>query len=714
MKITKESPVTALSGCGSKRAELLAVLGINTVGDLLRHFPRGYQDRGNIRRLCDDSVGETGAFVLTVGSEPRTVRISGGRTITKCKAFEDDKTCTLNFFNKDYLKNILIPGCTYRLYGKLTRSRSGYELSPTVIEQIRDGVKLCDLVPIYPLTKGISQNVMRSIISGALRSVEIAPESDVLSAEIREKLSVCSEKEALECIHDPRTEERLKKGRDRFVAEELFLFACSVSMAKMGRTRVNGKSFDYEKCKLYDFTAALPYTLTKAQAKVISEIRRDIVGQYPMARLVSGDVGSGKTVCAMAAAYMAIKNGYQCAMMAPTEILVMQHYRDFCEIFGKLGIACGYLTGSVPAAQKRKTLERLASGELKMVVGTHALLSDKVNFNELGLVITDEQHRFGVAQRSGLQDKAAFPHVLVMSATPIPRTLALILLGDLDISVIDELPPGRQTVDTLVVGEAHRDRLNRFIEKQVESGRQVYIVCPSVENTEEEEIGGDIITFDFDHYGEPLPKLKSAIDLEEELRTKIFPTLKTAFVHGKMSGKDKERIMKSFAEGEIDILVSTTVIEVGVNVPNATLMIVENADRFGLSQLHQLRGRVGRGSEKSYCVLVSDAKGENARKRLEIMRTVKDGYKIAQQDLEIRGPGDFISPSQSGDSGSARQHGAFDFKLAGFCTDALLLERIFKIAGEIIEADPLLKSPENANLSRAVITSAEMGTRGVN
>lgn len=716
MYITKESPVTALSGCGKKRAELLSVLGIETVNDLLHHFPRGYQDRGNVRAICEDEIGNTGSFVLTVSSAPHTVRLSGGRTLTKCRAFDGDKSCTLVFFNRNYLKDVLYVGYTYRFWGKLSRSRQGYELTPSIIEQVREEAALCDLVPLYPLTKGITQNYISSLIKTALDSVVLDDDSDFLSYDIRQKLGVCGEREAFISIHSPKDEAMIAKGRNRFIAEELFLFACSVSLAKKGRSYAVSKSFDYDKCKLYNFVEKLPFTLTKAQAKVISDIRKDLVGEHPMARLVSGDVGSGKTVCAMAAAYMAIQNGYQCAMMAPTEILAMQHFRDFIELFGKLGIECGYLTGSVTASEKRKTLEKLKSGELKMVVGTHALISHNVEFNDLGLVITDEQHRFGVAQRASLQSKSSSPHVLVMSATPIPRTLALILLGDLDISVIDELPPGRQKVDTFVVGESYRSRLNAFIEKQVREGRQVYIVCPSVEASDgddEENFDSDILMFDIGGE-EALPKLKSAIEYENDLRTNVFPDFRTAYVHGKMKGKDKDAIMKRFADGEIDILVSTTVIEVGVNVPNATLMIVENAERFGLSQLHQLRGRVGRGAAKSYCVLVSDANGEKAKKRLDIMKNVSDGYKIAQQDLEMRGPGDFISPIGVGGQSTARQHGAFEFKLAGLCSDASALENSFKIAEEIIENDPELSKPENKKLSAAVTVNAMLGVQVVN
>ncbi len=699
MRITKNSPITALLGCGKKRAELFLSLGISTVGELIRHFPRGYQNRGDVKEICDEEVGSTGSFVLTVASMPYTARLSGGRTLTKCKAVDGTKTCTLIFFNRKYLSDVLYTGATYRFWGKLTRSRSGFELAPSVIEPIDGTLELPSFVPIYPLTKGITQNYIKNLILSALDCIEIDEKDEVLPFSIRQKLGVPSEIIALRLIHQPKSEEEILKGRNRFITEELFIFACSVTLSKKGRTLFSAKQFDFEKCKLYEFTDKLPFTLTKAQSRVISEIRKDLVGKYPMARLVSGDVGSGKTVCAMAAAYMAIKNGYQCAVMAPTEILAMQHYRDFSTLFSKLGIKCEFLTGSMTVSQKRKALEGLKNGDLKLVVGTHALISDKVEFENLGLVVTDEQHRFGVMQRATLQSKGTTPHVLVMSATPIPRTLALILLGDLDISVVDELPPGRQVVDTLVVNEMHRQRLYGFIDKQVELGRQVYIVCPSVEAKEEEEEAGEMYNF-FEPVYEKMPKLKSAVDYAKTLQNSVFPNRIVAFLHGKMKGKEKDAIMTAFANGEIDILVSTTVIEVGVNVPNATLMIVENAERFGLSQLHQLRGRVGRGNEKSYCVLVSDSNSENAQKRLEVMKNVSSGYEIAKYDLQMRGPGDFISSS-----GGARQHGAFSFKLAGLCSDALLLDKAFRTAEEILSEEKILENEEYFALADAISKS---------
>lgn len=717
MQITKYSPVTALSGCGKKRAELLASLGIYDIDGLLHHFPRAYQNRGAVKQICDNEVGNTGSFVLTVVSTPLTNRISGGRTVTKCKAFDGIAHCMITFFNRAYVKDKLFVGNVYRFWGKLTKTKNGFELLPTIIEQIIEEKALISLFPLYPLTKGLTQNNIRSLISTAMNSVTISDEDDILPESIRKKLGVITERQALEAIHFPETEDMIKKGRDRFALEETFVFACSVALSKKGRTLADGKRFSAEKSDLSEFIEKLPFELTSAQKRVVSEIKKDLLGKHPCARLVSGDVGSGKTVCAMAAAYMAVKNGYQCVIMAPTEILAMQHYRDFSQIFEKFGIDVGYITASVTAAKRKAVMQSCESGQLKIVIGTHALLNKNVMFANLGLVITDEQHRFGVGQRAALQNKGEFPHVLVMSATPIPRTLALILMGDLDISVVDELPPGRQKVDTLLIDESYRSRLNGFIDKQVRQGRQVYIVCPSVEEKEDEDCEGqaDIITFDLgdDYSSDVGSNLKSAVQYEQELRERIFPDFTTALLHGRMSGKEKDAIMKRFSDGEIDILVSTTVIEVGVNVPNATLMIVENAERFGLSQLHQLRGRVGRGSEKSYCVLISDSKGENARKRLEVMKNNSDGYKIAQFDLQLRGPGDFIAQSTSDGSISARQHGALGLKLAQYCSDTSMLDRVFKLAEETVNDVGFLDS-ENNRLAIAVKNAMGLEIKTIN
>ena len=702
VKINLESKVTELPGCGSVRASKLMKLGIEKVSDLLRHFPRGYQNRGDVKSIADAPLGEVSSFVLTVTTPAVSVRLRGGKVMTKCKAFDGETSCTLIFFNQNYIKNVLKKDLTYRFYGKLTKGKYGYELSPSSVEPVNEAVALKKLIPVYPITAGLSQNIITGMVSYVLSQISENEIVEIIPDEIREKAGICGVYDAYKSLHQPKDTDMLERGRERFIFEELLTFALSVSMAGNGRKNMKGIKFVPEKSKLYNFIRAIPFELTKAQAKVISETRKDMTERgYPMARLISGDVGSGKTVCAAAAAYISLNNGYQCAMMAPTEILARQHYRDFCELFGKLDIECGFLSGSLSAAEKKKIYSRLESGELRFIVGTHALLSEGVKFSNLGLVITDEQHRFGVMQRAKLTGKSEVaPHVLVMSATPIPRTLALILCGDLDISVIDEMPPGRKKVDTAVIHETDRKRMYNFLEKQIKAGRQIYIVCPMVESQSdcEEEITDDFINLGFEKNKEKLPALKSAIEYEELLRTGVFSKYRTAFIHGKMNGKEKDAIMQAFSAGEIDVLVSTTVIEVGVNVPNATVMVVENAERFGLSQLHQLRGRVGRGKEKSYCILMSDAKGENAQKRLQIMKTESSGYKIAEYDLEMRGPGDFMS---IGDQG-LRQHGKIGFKMAGLCTDTLMLSRAFEIAEEIVSADPLMERREYSGLKKAV------------
>ncbi len=700
--INFNSPVTMLSGCGKVRAEKLKALGIESVRDLLYHFPRAYQNRGDVKSIKEAPLKENASFVLTVITPAVSIRLRGGRNMTKCKCTDGETSCTLIFFNQMYIKDVLRKDCTYRFWGKLTMGKNGYELAPSSVEPVTEGRELRTFVPIYPLSAGLSSNIISGMVKTALTELADSEISDILPESVREKLGVCSCAKAMRMLHEPKSVSEISVGKDRFIAEELFVFSCSVTSAKTGRKGASSIKMEKEKSRLTELLNVLPFTLTEAQSKVIREIRNDMTeNDYPMARLISGDVGSGKTVCAAAAAYMTVNNGYQCAMMAPTEILAAQHYGDFCKLFSSLGINVSLLTGSMTASQKRAVYQKLELGEIDFIVGTHALISDGVKFKNLGLVITDEQHRFGVMQRAVLTQKGSIPHVLVMSATPIPRTLALILCKDLDISVIDQLPPGRQRVDTLLVGEKHRARMNGFISDQIKAGRQVYIVCPTVETKEEreEEKSGDILYFDFrDSEREKLPELKSAVEYEKELRENVFPQYRTAFLHGKMSGKEKTRIMSEFARGEIDILVSTTVIEVGVNVPNATLMVVENAERFGMSQLHQLRGRVGRGSEKSYCILVSDAKGEKARKRLEVMKTVSDGYTIAKYDLEMRGPGDFVSMPGQG----ARQHGELDFRMAGLCTDAEMLNRAFEAAEELYARDPELELPEHKLLKDAV------------
>lgn len=693
-------------------------MNIFTADDLIYHLPRGYQHRGNIRSLAEAEDGEIGAFLLTIATEPRTAVLKGRMTITKLTAFDDTRRCTITYFNQNYIKDVFKTGDTYRFWGKLSIKNNMCELSSPQYELYTEEKPLPEFNAIYPLTEGISQKIMANTIRTTLINLINCDElTDILNDYIIEKYKLYDIRSALESIHIPDNFDSLNKARTRLAFDELFLFALGITITKSRINNTEALPMQRELADLNVFLSQLEFDLTGAQTRAINDIYNDICSDKPMSRLVSGDVGSGKTVCAAAAAYIACKNQYQTAMMVPTEILAHQHYNDLQPLFETLGIRCVLLTGSLKASEKRRIHDYIVTGVVDFVIGTHALLSAGVEFFNLGLVITDEQHRFGIMQRAALTERGHNPHVLVMSATPIPRTLALILYGDLDISVIDEMPPGRQKVDTFIVDESYRMRLNRFIHKQVTEGRQVYIVCPAVEAQEiTEEDTGEVIPFDYGYDAETvarmsmMPPLKSAVDYSKELQENIFPDLNIAFIHGKLKGSEKERIMSEFAANEINILVSTTVIEVGVNVPNATLMIVENAERFGLSQLHQLRGRVGRGKHKSYCILVSDSKSEKSMERLKVMRETSNGYKIAEKDLEIRGPGDFF-PTQSGE---ARQHGGYKFKIASVVDDMSIMTSAVEAAHEIVKIDPNLELPEHKLMYEKVTEIFELNEQTFN
>ena len=695
------TPIGALSGVGKKRCEAFYNLGIYCVEDLLYHFPRAYQNRGDVLPLAMTPDGTVGAFVLTVATKPQTFVLKNRKQITKFNAFDDTGKCTLIFFNQPFVKDIFHIGDEFRFYGKLSVKYGSRELTSPVYEPIIRDKKLPSLVPVYPLSEGITQNFIKSVTQNALNTLVYDNYSfpEILKKDTLEKIGLMSLKEALLEIHFPTDKERVQKARERFVFEELYAFALGISMAKNHRNKGTAKIMTDN--DISEFLKLLPYSLTNAQSKAVGDIINDLSNEngIPMSRLLSGDVGSGKTVCAAIALYVAQKNGMQSAFMAPTEILATQHYNDLYPMFKQLGIETALLTGSTTAAVKRDIIQKVSLGEIDIVIGTHALLNEKLEFNNLGLVITDEQHRFGVRQRSALSDKTKKSgydcHVLVMSATPIPRTLALILYGDLDISVIDELPPGRQKVDTFLVDESYRERLNGFIRKNAVNN-QVYIVCPAVEEAEDENEG--LLPFEFtaDDVGKrEKVKLQSAVSLAQKLQNEVFPDIPVGLIHGKMKGKEKDRIMRDFEQNKIKILVSTTVIEVGVNVPNAVLMVIENAERFGLSQLHQLRGRVGRGKDKSYCVLVSSADGEKAKARLNTMCSTNNGYKIAEADLEQRGPGDFF-PDNKGD---ARQSGGLKFKFASLC-DMELLKKAFEEADRVLSSDRQLQNEENKDALR--------------
>ena len=675
--------ITSLHGIGEARGKAYARLGVKTVGDLLYHYPRAYENRGDVRLLAECDGLSKHAVILTVSTAPHVALIRRGMSLLKFRAFDDSGVCEVVFFNQDYLKTTFPVGSTFRFFGKVDNDRGKITMSSPAFEPYHEGFPLPPFTPIYSLTEGLSQKQVTQSISTAL-SLGAAEIRDYLPEEIRLKHKLCTRLSALRGIHFPQSFEELAAAKKRLIFDELFLYALGLRV-NLKRQRESGAPIFHE-TDTAELEALLPFHLTGAQTRAIRDISADVSRDIPMGRILVGDVGCGKTVCAAAAMLMAVRSGYQATLMAPTEILARQHAEDLIPLFLKLGVRCELLVGAMTATQKNKVRARLAAGEIDIIIGTQALLTETVEFPRLGLVVVDEQHRFGVEQRALLAKKGEHAHMLVMSATPIPRSMALALFGDLDMTRIDEIPPGRQKVDTFLVNESYRVRLDGFIRKQVTEGGQVYIVCPAVEESGKED-ENEVSLSDITDYGfaEQKPPLKAAVEYAREVSEK-FPDIPCAFIHGKMKSADKEKVMGSFARGEIGILVSTTVIEVGVNVPNANLMIVENAERFGLSQLHQLRGRVGRGSRKSYCVLVSDSHGETAVKRLRTLCATHDGYKIAESDLKLRGPGDFLRDA----AGSLRQSGGVNFRIADMCNDDSLMKAAFEEANTLVETSPPL------------------------
>ena len=688
------APLLRLPGVGEKRAGQLARLGLHTVSDLLFHFPRAYENRGDVVSLAGTQeparAGARQAVILTVSTAPRRSRLKNRMTLLKFRAFDDSGTCEVAFFNQDYLADSFPIGAVFRFFGRVERTGRGFSLTNPAFEPYTEGSALPPLFPVYPLTEGLSNKLISGLIRQAMPA--IARMEDPLPEDIREREGLCTLAFALRTVHCPPDFQSLHTAKTRLAFDEFFRFALGLGM-QGGGARVGGAPVCCVSEETFaGFRALLPYQLTAAQERTIAEIRHDMASGTAMNRMLVGDVGCGKTVCAAAAVYVAVRSGRQAAIMAPTGILAAQHAAELIPLFARIGIRGELLTGATTAARKRKIRAALAdpdpAARLDFVIGTQALLSAGVDFAAPALVVTDEQHRFGVNQRAALSDKNRHAHLLCMSATPIPRSLALVLYGDLDVSRIDQMPPGRQRVDTFVVDESYRARLDAFIRKNVAAGGQVYIVCPAVEQVEGAEEAGLIpLTADFAAATPPaptLPPLRAAVQYAAELAERL-PDLRIGFVHGRMKQAEKDGIMQAFTAGEVQVLVSTTVIEVGVNVPNACLMIVENAERFGLSQLHQLRGRVGRGNRKSYCILVRAGGGDAARARLEVMRTTYDGFRIAEQDLAQRGPGDFLAPAAGG---SIRQSGGF--RLAEGWNDAGLMDRAFGDARALLASDPTL------------------------
>jgi len=663
-----------VKGVGEVRAKAMHKLGIETLGDLISFYPRDYDDRRNIKTISELEIGETVCVSAMVAAPPVLSHIRKGLDLVKFRAVDESGQLNITFFNQAYIKNSFVTGENYYFYGKISGTKSKPEMTNPAFEIVgKADSTMLRIMPIYRLTNGLNQKAMANAVRQGLNACA-DKFYDVVPNSVREKYSLASAAFSYENIHFPKDAKALSIARDKLIFEEFYVLACAMGKIKSGRKTEQG--IKISPVDINEFYETLPFELTGAQKRAISDAYKDMTaGKSPMSRLVQGDVGSGKTVVAAACCWLCARSGVQSAVMAPTEILAIQHYETFTELLRPFDMRVELITGSMTAKQKREIKERLASGQIDLIVGTHALLSDSVEFSNLGLAVADEQHRFGVQQRAALAKKGAPPHVLVMSATPIPRTLALIMYGELDVSIIDELPPGRQKIDTFAVKENMRERINAFIRKHVSEGRQAYIVCPMVEE------------------GELPENVKSAEKHAKFLQEKVFPEFRIGLLHGKMKAKDKEAVMASFAAGNIDILVSTTVIEVGVDVPNSVLMIVENAERFGLSQLHQLRGRVGRGKHKSYCILFNADGTSVAAERLDVMCKTNDGFKISEADLKLRGPGDFFG---------SRQHGLPEMKIADLAADMNVLVRAQKAAEDTLHIDPSLSMPEHKALATEI------------
>ena len=664
-------PITILKGVGPNKAKQFATLNIHTLEDLICHFPRGYEDRTRFVTIDKLEPEKASCFRAMVMNTPRTSHIRKGLDLTKVQVADHTGRVNLTFFNQKFTTDRLQYGREYIFYGALSGDYMGRNVTSPVFEELSSPpVVTRRVMPIYPLTAGISNTVMTKTIRQALELCD--PPAEILPDAVRKEYGILDAAEAYRIIHDPASVAEAEMAKKRLIFEEFFVF--SAGLALMRAARAGKKTAPYENLELQDFYDALPFTLTGAQNRAIRDIAEDLRRGTPMNRLVQGDVGSGKTMVAAAAAYLAVKNGKQAALMAPTEILAEQHCRSLSKLLTPLGVRVCLLTGGLTPKNKKLTREAIEAGQADLVIGTHALVSDSTAFKDLGLVIADEQHRFGVAQRSKLSAKGTDPHLLVMSATPIPRTLAIIMYGDLEVSILDELPPGRQPTDTFLVNESYRARINAFIRKQVAEGHQCFVVCPAVEENGELD-------------------MKAASAWAETLQKTVFPDLRIALIHGQMKGAEKDAVMAEFAGGGADVLVATTVIEVGVDVPNATLMVVEDADRFGLSQLHQLRGRVGRGNAKSFCILTSDNKNPETLARLKALCATTDGFRIAEEDLKLRGPGDFFG---------SRQSGMPVFRVANLSCDLVTLKQAQLASKTWIETEGTADTPQSRAMRQRI------------
>lgn len=667
-----KSSISSVKGVGEVKANLLNKMGIYTIKDLIEYFPRNYEDRTKIKYVREFTSGESTLFVAKICSNITVRKIRKNLAIYTAVAVDDEgERVKLTWFNQMYLKNRLIVGHKYLFFGTPVYDFGTFSVENSQIYNLSDISKIQGIYPIYSLTKGITQNYMFKLLSE--NYTENIKFKEIYSEEFKKKYNLCDINFAFRNVHFPKNYDNINIARNRLIFDELFLLQIALMTVK-NQVALTPNKNTYEDLDDNDFLKLLPFELTGAQKKVLAEIKEDLGSNKVMNRLIQGDVGCGKTMVAAIAMFLAVKNGYQAAIMAPTTILANQHYNELKPYFEKLGYTVEILTSNNTKAQKRKIVDRLKMGMIDILVGTHSIIEDDVEFKNLSLVITDEQHRFGVKQRMKLSSKAEVVDTLVMTATPIPRTLAIMLYGDLDLSIIDELPPGRKPVKTLVVNDSYETRLNDFVRKNVKEGKQVYVVCPLVEESED-------------------GNLKSAEEIYESYKNEIFKDLNVGLIHGKMKQSLKDEIMLQFKENKINILVSTTVIEVGISVSNATIMIIENADRFGLAALHQLRGRVGRGSDKSYCILKTNNRSQTCKERLSIMEKSNDGFKIAEKDLELRGPGDFFG---------IRQSGLPEFKVANLLKDINILKLTQVAAKELMQEDPKLELDKNKYIKKII------------
>lgn len=686
-----EKEVKYIKGVGPKKAESLNKIGIYSVKDLIEYFPRAYDDRSIVKKLADILEGERVTVEASIVNSVYTRFLGKFKSVSKVVISDGTEQAICTWFNQPYVSNQLKIDEVYRFYGKFTRKNGGLELASPVFDVSECNKNTGKIIPVYPLTSDIKSSVLRNSIDEALKNIDMIPE--ILPEYIVKKYNLIKYDSAIRKIHFPEKIKDVEKAHKRLVFNEFL--SMQLGILKLREENISTKKgIKYSSdVKISEFINNLPFKLTDAQLRVIEEIDSDMENEKQMNRLLQGDVGSGKTVVSMCSAFKTVMNGYQAAILAPTMILAVQHFNNYQKMFDKFGIKCGLLVGGMTAKAKREMLEKIKNNDVDIVIGTHALLEEDVVFNKLGLVVTDEQHRFGVKQRSKIIAKGDNPDILVMTATPIPRTLALILYGDLDISIIDELPPNRKKIQTYAVGKNYDERVNNFIREQLSKGRQAYIVCPLVEEGKpeikvDEKTGEQYI----DLKAVNAANLKSVEKLTEDYK-KILDGYNVVCLHGKMKSKEKDDIMERFKNGKIDVLVSTTVIEVGVDVPNSSLMVIENSERFGLAQLHQLRGRVGRGEYESFCILKYESSNDIVKQRLELMVKSDDGFKIAEKDLELRGSGDVFG---------TKQHGLPEFKIANIYEDMECLKEVQVAVSEIFADDPDLSKEENVLLRNLV------------